>query len=407
MRAEGNSGRRLLAFLAFGAVLIGVALALVALSGALDTSPVPVHAPDSATRKLPTTPGRLLHSEAFTRTMPPSLQAWRIVYSSTANDGRIVAASALVLAPRGRSGPRPVVLWEHGTTGVATRCGPSLLPVPFSGGVMNLVEAAAQRGWVVVAPDYLGMGVAGPPSYLLGTPEARSALDAVRAARRLRPAELGSETVVWGHSQGGGAALWTGIEASRYAPEVQITGVAALAPASDLVGLAAHESGTFGALLTAYALDSYSRAYPDIKLSAFVRPAALPRVEAIAARCTDEPEQILAAASTLLSGQSLLATSLVGGPLRVRLEQNSPTSTFDAPTFIGQGLSDSVVDPAVQRRFVARLCAAGQRIEYRTYPGRDHLSVIEEGSPLVPDLLTWSEARFRGASAPSNCAAPR
>jgi pimeloyl-ACP methyl ester carboxylesterase len=297
-----------------------------------------------------------------------------------------------------------VVLWLHGTTGVAQRCAPSLLPVPFSGGAMNVLAQALLRGWDVVAPDYLGMGVKGPPSYLLGRPEARSALDALRAATRLHGAQLGGQTIVWGHSQGGGAALWVGIEAHRYAPELRLEGVAAIAPASDLVGLATHVSGAFGALLSAYSLDSYSSAYPDIRLSEFVRPSALATFDAVVARCTDEPAEIASAASTLVAGQSPFTRSLTGEPLRARLQQNSPTGSFDVPTFIAQGLSDSVVDPAVQARFIARLCLAGQRIEYRTYPRRDHLSVIEEGSPLVPDLVSWSEARLHGAGAPSNCA---
>ena len=40
--------------------------------------------------------------------------------------------------------------------------------------------------------------------------------------------------MVWGHSQGGHAALWTGIVAPTYASDVPIAGVAAAAPASDL-----------------------------------------------------------------------------------------------------------------------------------------------------------------------------
>ena len=48
---------------------------------------------------------------------------------------------------------------------------------------------------------------------------------------------LGEQTVVWGHSQGGHAALWTGQLAPTSAPELDIAGVAALAPASNLPGL--------------------------------------------------------------------------------------------------------------------------------------------------------------------------
>jgi len=407
-RAATASRRpRRLARLAGASASLLLALALLALSAALHAGAPPVQGFYNAPAKLPSAPGRLLHSEPFTRTIPPSAQAWRILYTSTASNGRIVAASALVVAPRERSGPRPVILWTHGTTGVAQACAPSLLPVPFSGGVGNLIGQAVQRGWVVVAPDYQGMGVRGPPSYLLGVPEARSALDAVRAARHVHALELATETVAWGHSQGGGAALWVGIEARRYAPDVPLAGVAAIAPASDLVALAEHLSGPFATLLASYVLGAYSHAYSDISLSAFVRPTALAIVDAILARCTDEPATLVSVASLLLAGQSPFSKNLGGEPLRARLRQNSPAQPFAVPTFIGQGLSDQVVDPAVQSRFVAQLCSAGQRIDYRTYPGRDHLGVIEEGSPLVPDLLSWTEARLRGAPAPSNCAAAR
>ena len=42
---------------------------------------------------------------------------------------------------------------------------------------------------------------------------------------------------VWGHSQGGHAALFTGELAARYAPELKLVGVAAAAPATNLIEL--------------------------------------------------------------------------------------------------------------------------------------------------------------------------
>jgi len=45
-----------------------------------------------------------------------------------------------------------------------------------------------------------------------------------------------TRTVVWGHSQGGHASLWTGILRPRYAPDVAIVGLAGIAQGlSDLV----------------------------------------------------------------------------------------------------------------------------------------------------------------------------
>jgi hypothetical protein len=57
-------------------------------------------------------------------------------------------------------------------------------------------------------------------------------LDAVRAAGEV--VDLAPRTVLWGHSQGGHTALWAGAEAASYAPELDLLGVAATAPATDL-----------------------------------------------------------------------------------------------------------------------------------------------------------------------------
>lgn len=48
---------------------------------------------------------------------------------------------------------------------------------------------------------------------------------------------LSHGTVVWGHSQGGRAALWTGALAPGYAPELDVVGVAALVPLAQAAAL--------------------------------------------------------------------------------------------------------------------------------------------------------------------------
>ena len=51
-------------------------------------------------------------------------------------------------------------------------------------------------------------------------------LDSVRAARQMPELTLDKRMVIWGYSQGGHAALWTGIVGPRYAPDLEILGVA-------------------------------------------------------------------------------------------------------------------------------------------------------------------------------------
>lgn len=184
----------------------------------------------------PAEPGALLRHEAFVRGVPPGAQAWRMLYTTTRADGTAAVASAIVMASRAPSNkPRPIIAWTHGTTGVVSGCAPSLLDNPFAN--VPALRQLIDKGWVYVATDYVGQGTAGPHPYLIGEGEARSALDSIRALRQMEGILAGDGVVVWGHSQGGHAALWTGIAAPAYAPEVNILGVAAIAPASDLPSL--------------------------------------------------------------------------------------------------------------------------------------------------------------------------
>jgi hypothetical protein len=51
------------------------------------------------------------------------------LYTTTRDTGVPAVASAIVAAPaHPPAGPRPVIAWTHGTTGVAEDCAPSLLP---------------------------------------------------------------------------------------------------------------------------------------------------------------------------------------------------------------------------------------------------------------------------------------
>jgi uncharacterized membrane protein HdeD (DUF308 family) len=175
---------------------------------------------------LPDQPGELLRSEAFSRGLPDGASADRILFTTTGTDGEIEAGSGLVVYPDDARESLPVILWTHGTTGVVRKCAPSALAEPFEAGAMPALGKVLARGWAVVAPDYPGLGTDGPHPYLIGVPEARSALDAVRPARELDDVELSDNTVSWGHSQGGGAALWVGVEAGTYAEDVPVAGVA-------------------------------------------------------------------------------------------------------------------------------------------------------------------------------------
>jgi uncharacterized membrane protein HdeD (DUF308 family) len=391
---------------AMGAALaLVVALGLAGISAALHHASASLDSFYSAPGSVPSRPGVLVRSEPFTRGVPDDWRAWRILYTTSRDDGVPALASGLVIAAKDAPpGPRPVIAWAHGTTGVAPQCAPSVLESRWGPDIIPGLNQVIRRGWVIVATDYIGLGTKGPHPYLIGQGEARSVLDSVRAARRMPQLALATKTVVWGHSQGGHAALWAGEIAPTYAPDVNVVGVAALAPASDLKALVDDVRNTLeGRIISAYVLTAYSQNYRDVSFDHYVRPAARFLVREAAKRCLDLPEAIPSAATIGLSRQPIYAVDPLGGAMGRRLAENTPTRPIRVPVLIAQGLEDPLVRPTVQRAYVNQRCHAGQSIEYRTYNHRDHLSLLWPGSSLVPYLLAWTQARFAGRATSARC----
>jgi len=369
-------------------------------------APITAHAPDAfydPPSNPPHQPGALLRSEPLKDViLPNGIRGWRILYITTVNDSTPATGVATVFAPTDSpAGTRPVIAWEHGTTGLLQKCMPSLFSAPSAGipGRDRIVKA----GWVVVETDYSFAEKGGPHPYLIGEGEARATLDSVRAARQMSELTLDKRIVVWGYSQGGHTALWTGIIGPRYAPELEILGVAAIAPAANIENILAMNVAVdkrFGAYLAL----AYSRFYPDIRFEQAIRPEALDAARQIVNLCESVPledsERIEKLAETF-DGPALATSS--NKALQARIEQNTANGLINAPVVISQGLSDNVVPPAATEAYVEERCAAGQPLEYWTFAGRDHFTIAEPGAPLEDLLIRWTTARFANQPQASGC----
>ena len=334
---------------------------------------------------MPSQPGELLRIEEFERGIPDDAEAWRILYTTTRDEGQPAVASAIVVAPARREGARNVIAWAHGTTGIDESCAPSILEGTFATGAFFSVGEVIDEGWVLVATDYVGLGTEGPHPYLIGEGEARSVLDSVRAARQIDELELAEGTVVWGHSQGGHAALWTGVIAPDYAPDVDLIGVAALAPASDLIGLIdGLPRVTGGSIFAAYTVSAYAAAFDEVAFADYVVPGGRVTVERIARRCLAEPSVLTSVLSAVTLDFSVFEPDLTGGELSARLAANIPLFTPEVPILLAQGAVDSLVRPELQDRYVAGLCKSGGQVDYRKYDGLGHVPLVEADSPLIP-----------------------
>jgi pimeloyl-ACP methyl ester carboxylesterase len=377
------------------------AVTALALPGSGRPKPGPFYAVPSPLPPGP--PGTLIRSQPIPH-LYPGAKSYRILYKSTGLDGRPTAVSGVVVVPEapGPARGRDVVAFTHGTVGIARDCAPSLQ----RGGIAQVIEGIGEfvaAGYVVSATDYQGLGTPGPHPYLVGRVAAMNALDSVRAAHRLRQAHAGVRFAVWGHSQGGQAALFTGQLARTYAPGLHLVGVAAGAPVPSLEAFfRVNRKTTAGKLLLALTLGSWSAVYRAPALLHVLAPASRPAVAQIAGYCLAGGQSLAAAPSAAALGLKFQhLPRWRSEPWRKILVQNTPgTSAIDVPILITQGGGDKVVPAALTVRFARRLCERGETVDVRLYPGVEN---EEAGIVVVPDVLAWIGGRFAGRPAPDSC----
>jgi len=347
-------------------------------------------------------PGSLIRIEPWPIESVYRAKVYRILYRSRGMKGEPIAVSGSITIPNFPAPPtgRGIVAWAHGTSGVVHKCAPSLRDVPYHSipGIQDMIG----EGYIVVATDYPGLGTGGTHPYLVGTSEAHAVLDSVRAARQVPEAQASAEYVVWGHSQGGHAALWAGQLARSYAPDIHLHGVAAAAPATELVRLFdADETEDAGRILTAMALWSWSRVFgaPEAQI---VKPAAAPEVERVATDCIDITSEALNAVQIAgQMGDFLLADPSETQPWEGLMQRNSPGGAkIGVPIFIAQGMEDTIVRPKVTVDFVKRLCGMGEHVTFVEMEGIDH---GKAGLHSANRAVDWMRKRLGGQAVPGNC----
>ncbi|UUR07830.1 alpha/beta fold hydrolase [Sphingomonas glaciei] len=332
---------------------------------------------------------------------PSGMQAWKIRYLSRDDRGVQRELTGMVVAPREAipARPRRVLAWTHGTWGAAQQCAPSASPRFFE---LTPALDAVRNGYVVVAPDYPGLGKPGPHPYLVGTVTARSVLDAVRAAQGIAGAAAGSSYAVWGESQGGHAALWTGQLQGVDGAGLSLVGVAAGAPPTDLAAnLRQASDASARAFLTALATDSWSKYYQvPLRLGRARTPGIIQRMARNCVSVDSTPK--LGALLGILALRQDLAKVDLGRtpPWSSYAAANSTSPVSRVPVLFAQTQGDPLVAPAVTRAFARRMCANRVRVRWIDLPGKDHATTAKQSAAAT---LAWIDQRFAGAQAPDDC----
>lgn len=342
-------------------------------------------------------PGTLLRFQRIVGDAGPGT-LFRVMYASTDDGGAPIVVTGTVRVPDARppAAGWPVVAWAHGTTGSADACAPSRTLEP------GAADALAADGIVVASTDYAGLGTPGLHPYLDGPSEGRAVIDAVAAAGGLPGVALDGRTAVWGHSQGGHAALFAREMVESRRPELDLVGTVAIAPPSDIaismtLILMAMQPKAFPAL----ALAGIADGHPGADLHTVLTPQAAATVAAVADRsCVGDVGRAMRA----FAGDAVLvARPDEVEPWAGRLADDEPAMRHGSgPLLLIHAADDSTVPAAMSTTVKERTCAAGEATTRWLVPHGGHSGVVADTWPAA---RRWTLERFEGAPAPDGCAA--
>lgn len=342
----------------------------------------------------------------------------------TQDRGKAVEATGFVAFPVGDAKQeRPVVLWAHGTTGFSDMCAPTSDPTGYQ---IPLILAA--KGYVSVAPDYLGMNGWGAPSgmlhpYVVPEPTAIASLDSLRALYDYvdknpdAPSAPSAQIVLFGASEGGFATLWTDRYAPHYAPEFEIVANVAAVPPTNAFGLTKHGMTVFGPTTGALAAaivggwDWSGQLAPLTDVLSEGPPLDV---------ATELPKQMRETCSfdlppELTSTKDVYVQSFIDAVIaedwdamgvwgcflkHASLGDSEIPLASHTPTLVIQGEADDLVYTPVVREDLPRLCDQGYVIDHVECAGAGHVDAVLQS---VPHAIRWVEERLIGAPLKEPC----
>jgi alpha-beta hydrolase superfamily lysophospholipase len=331
---------------------------------------------------------------------------YAVKYWSRSVHDRPQTVTGLVFVPFGSapSGGWPVVSYGHPTDGMGNTCAPSLDPSTDVHAVNDLLG----HGWEVTATDYQGEGnqklaptSGGLQPHGVNLPEAQNIVDIVRAASRVPGAHPSSNYVVWGYSQGGGAAMFSLDVARSYAPELHLRGVVSTAPPANLAGNLFAAPSSPASPFTLMYVAGYHAAY-----GSKVQPGAVltQTGKSLAARLGQECYDAIAQAISPYRVDQVFKTTLLPKSFKRLLDANDPLNLHTAsatPLLLVQG-ADDTNDPARDTQLLRNhLCGLGQDVVLWMYPGLDHNSIVGYSTG---DIEHWIADRFSGRPNPDTSA---
>jgi hypothetical protein len=262
-----------------------------------------------------------------------------------------------------------------------------------------------KQGYAIVATDYAGLGTPGLPAYLNGASEAHNIVDMVTAARAFTTSKLpatmslAAKYVIVGQSQGGGAAIYT----ARYATALGGSSLSyrgavgtgtpanvekALLPLGQKTPPAALTPGITSYI--AYIFASLRHYHPELGIDGILTAEGRRYLTMAEQECVDPFDAKLNGVNVGDWFTRPVAT-LPNFAQTLSDYMAMPTSGFDKPFFMANGLTDTDVPFAIVAPQVAQLKAGGEPVEFHTYP-TDHNGTM---AASLPDSVPFVRALLR------------
>lgn len=339
-----------------------------------------------------------------------------IKYTSLDTDGSEIQEYTRAYIPRLTTDAKiPMLALAPGTTGIGDACAASLEQPAVAnwGNYESHAAAYAGQGYAVVIPDYEGMRDSTRiHHYMVGQLEGRAVLDAVRATyslsdyKNLDPNQL----FLAGYSQGGQAVAWADQIAPSYTPKLNVTGVVAFAPVSDITATLAGPLGGstttwFGPYLFVSFADYYHQTFP---LDMMLQPPWIPNLRSdVFGHCINTvtkfwPNPAAVYTPAFLADLKDPAAFQTNYPDLARdIAQNQPWQlATGTPKLINQGQKDNVILPAQQAQALPTICRGAGPVQLQYYADVTHYNVMVKS---FKDTLAWMTKATAGQPLTTSC----
>lgn len=342
------------------------------------------------------------------------LPAEQILYRTTDASGHAVASVTTVLVPAAGTVAPKVVAYLSFYDALGPQCDPSYMlrggdpgsanqeNAEIEQGVINSLHAS---GYIVTVPDFEDEAL----DYVAGTESGMSSLDAIKATASTLKIPASTPTALMGYSGGSIAADWASELAPRYAPHVNLVGVAEGGVPVDLAHNLGYVNGSPSwsdvmpaamiGIARAYHLDltpylsaygrrivtaessecigQFSGAYPNLTIKQLVKPqyADITHVPAF---------------------KKLFNLLIMGSA------PGHPTEPLLMVAGNSDGTGDGVMVERDEQALAYEYCHQSVPVDFVELKELDH---DDAGLAFFPQAFAFLGSRFAGAPPVSNCAA--